>query len=224
MGSETSAVTVKRSHRQKPKHERSDQMSGEAMKKITTEDVEARAGHHGCVVWLTGLSASGKSTVAELVQHRLFARGMQVVILDGDSVRTGLNKDLGFSPKDREENIRRVGEVAKLFRQSGFIVLAALISPYQKDRSFVRSILEPGRFFEVHVGADLETCIKRDPRGLYKKAMEGKIPEFTGISAPYEVPWNPELVLDTASQTVEQSADVLINLLETAKIFGSSQL
>jgi adenylylsulfate kinase len=194
-------------------------MSGDTTSKITIEDFEQRSGHHGCVVWLTGLSASGKSTVAEAIQRKLFARGMQVMILDGDSVRTGLNKDLGFSPKDREENIRRVGEVAKLFRLSGFIVLAALISPYQKDRSFVRSILEPGRFFEVHVAADLDTCVKRDPRGLYKKAMEGKIPEFTGISAPYEVPSNPELVLDTSNETVDQSAATVLNMLESAGIF-----
>jgi len=185
---------------------------------IDTDDYEARYGHKGCVVWLTGLSASGKSTVATHVARRLFEEGSHVYVLDGDALRQGLTRDLGFSPAAREENIRRAGEVAKLFRRAGFIVLAAFVSPYRKDRDFVRSILDDGRFLEVYVKADLDTCIARDPKGLYQKALRGLIPEFTGVSAPYEPPLAPELVLDTVSLSVDQSVQIVLDLLRARGI------
>lgn len=181
---------------------------------IKPEDFEQKYEHKGCVLWFTGLSGSGKSTIAREVEWMLFERGCRVFVLDGDNIRHGLNKDLGFSPKDREENIRRIGEVAKLFRQAGCITLTAFISPYRKDRDIVRSILDPGRFFEIYVKADVETCMKRDPKGLYQKAIEGKIPEFTGISAPYEEPLAPELVLDTTTLSVHESAQKVLEMLE----------
>lgn len=187
-------------------------------REIDTSDYEAQHRHQGCVVWLTGLSASGKSTIATHVARRLFEEGSHVYVLDGDSLRQGLTRDLGFSPTAREENIRRAGEVAKLFRRAGFIVLAAFVSPYRKDRDFARSILDDGHFFEVYVNADLETCIERDPKGLYRKALKGEIREFTGVSAPYEPPLAPELVLNTMSQSVEQSVQSVLDLLDTRAI------
>ncbi|MEM3434111.1 MAG: adenylyl-sulfate kinase [Candidatus Methanomethyliaceae archaeon] len=180
---------------------------------VRPEDFEKRYQHKGCVVWLTGLSASGKSSIAREVQRLLFDRGCQVFVLDGDNIRCGLNRDLAFSHKDRAENIRRVGEVAKLFRQAGFIVIVALISPYQKDRDKVRSMMDAGRFFEVYVYADLETCRKRDPKGLYLRALAGEIHDFTGISAPYEPPTKPDLVLDTRVLSIRESALKTIEML-----------
>ncbi len=187
-------------------------------REIETEHYEAQQGHQGCVVWLTGLSAAGKSTIATHVARRLFEEGSHVYVLDGDSLRQGLTRDLGFSPTAREENIRRAGEVAKLFRRAGFIVLAAFVSPYRKDRDFVRSILDDGHFIEGYVSADLDTCIGRDPKGLYKKALQGAIPEFTGVSAPYEPPLAPEIVLDTTAQSVDQSVHAVIDLLDARGI------
>ncbi len=188
---------------------------------VKPEDFEKRNGSKGCVLWFTGLSASGKSTIAREVEWMLFEEGHPVFVLDGDNIRHGLNKDLGFSPKDREENIRRIGEVAKLFRQAGTIALTAFISPYRKDRDIVRSLLDPGRFIEVYVYADLETCKKRDPKGLYQKAIEGKIPEFTGISAPYEAPEQPELLLDTTKLSIHQSAEKVIAMLKEKNILSN---
>ncbi|MDH4070120.1 MAG: adenylyl-sulfate kinase [Ignavibacteria bacterium] len=185
---------------------------------LTSTDFEKRFKQKGCVIWFTGLSGSGKSTISERVQKELFEMGHIVYVLDGDNVRHGLNKDLGFSPDDRVENIRRIGEVAKLFRQAGIIVLTAFISPYRKDRDTVREIMDEGSFLEVYVEADIETCKKRDPKGLYEKAIAGKIPEFTGISAPYEEPLKPELTVDTNGETVEQSARHVIDLLKSRKI------
>ena len=167
-------------------------------------------GHVGGIVWLTGLSGSGKSTIAMEVERQLFRRGFQVFVIDGDNVRTGLNSDLGFSPEDRTENIRRVGEVANLFAQAGVIVITAFISPYVADRERVRTIA-PDQFHEVYIKADLDACEARDPKGLYKKARAGKIPEFTGISAPYEAPPAPELVIDTTAESVEASVGELID-------------
>lgn len=175
--------------------------------------------HKGVVIWLTGLSGSGKSSVAVELEKQLFKRNVHAYILDGDNVRHGLNADLGFSPEERTENIRRVGEVAKLFADSGAIVITAFISPYREDRDNVRSILEQDEFVEVFIDADLETCKARDPKGLYKKAIAGEIEQFTGISAPYEKPDHPEVVVKTDNQDISQSGSVIMNhLLESGII------
>ncbi|MDJ0789488.1 MAG: adenylyl-sulfate kinase [Myxococcota bacterium] len=168
----------------------------------------------GVCLWLTGLSGSGKSTVAVAAEAELVKRGKLAYVLDGDNVRHGLNKNLGFSPEDRTENIRRIGEVAKLFTDAGVIVLTSFISPYRADRDAVREIFDAGDFVEAYVKADVATCEERDPKGLYKKARAGEIPEFTGISAPYEEPEKPELVIDTAQLSVEDSVGALIAHLE----------
>jgi adenylylsulfate kinase len=175
---------------------------------------EALLGQKGATVWLTGLSGSGKSTIAVAAEHALVQRGRLAYVLDGDNVRHGLNANLGFSPEDRTENIRRIGEVSKLFTDAGVIVFTSFISPYRADRDAVRAILEDGDFVEVHVDASVETCEGRDVKGLYKKARAGEIPEFTGISAPYEAPLRPELVLDTNAQSVEESVTELVGYLE----------
>jgi adenylylsulfate kinase len=180
---------------------------------VTQEERESAVGQKGCVLWYTGLSASGKSTVARRVEQLLLERGVFTYVLDGDNIRHGLNKDLGFSPKDREENIRRIGEVAALFADAGVVAMTAFISPYRADRDLARSKVKPGRFFEVFMDIPVEVCEKRDPKGLYQKAREGKIPEFTGISAPYEEPLAPELRL-TAGLDVEASAEAVLAFLE----------
>ena len=178
------------------------------------EDREALLSQRGATIWLTGLSGSGKSTVAVAVEQALIRRGHAAYVLDGDNVRHGLNQNLGFSPEDRSENIRRIGEVAKLFADAGLIVLTSFISPYREDRDRVRALHDEGRFIEVFVSADLATCESRDVKGLYKKARAGEIPEFTGISAPYEEPEHAELVLDTADHGVEESVEELVGHLE----------
>ena len=185
---------------------------------ITLESIEEKNGHKGCVIWFTGLSGSGKSTVSKSVMSTLFDMGCQVTMLDGDNVRHGLNKDLGFSAKDRKENIRRVGEVAKLFAESGSIVLCSFISPYAEDRDGVRKILKDGQFVEVFVDCNLEVCKKRDPKGLYEKVEKGEIRNFTGIDAPYEVPRNPELVIETDVQSVEESKSSVVDKLRDLKV------
>jgi bifunctional enzyme CysN/CysC len=166
------------------------------------------------VIWMTGLSGAGKSTLAMRVEQRLFAKGYHVFVLDGDNVRKGLNADLGFSPEDRTENIRRVGEVAALFAEAGMIVVAAFISPYHSDRDRARAAAGDA-FHEVYVSADLATCEERDPKGLYKRARAGEIGEFTGISAPYEPPSKPELVVDTSKQSIEDCIDVIVAHVDT---------
>jgi adenylylsulfate kinase len=181
---------------------------------ITRKDREKVLGQRGVTLWLTGLSGSGKSTVAVAAEQALVARGRLAYVLDGDNVRHGLNKNLGFSPEDRTENIRRIAEVAKLFTDSGIIVLTSFISPYRADRDAARAIYGEGDFVEVFVSTSLETCEARDPKGLYKKARAGQIPEFTGISAPYEAPERPELVLDTGKLSVPESVAALIRYLE----------
>jgi adenylylsulfate kinase len=181
--------------------------------KLTDEDRENYLGQKGAVVWLTGLSGSGKSTIAREVEHALVENGINVYVLDGDNVRHGLNKNLGFSPEDREENIRRIGEVAKLFAESNVVVLTAFISPYKKDRDIARELLPKDRFFEILCHAPLEICEERDPKGLYKKARAGEIPEFTGISAPYEAPENAELILNTHDESLEESTRLVLDLL-----------
>ena len=169
----------------------------------------------GATVWFTGLSGSGKSTVAFTVEHALVEQGHLAYVLDGDNIRHGLNKNLGFSPEDRAENIRRIGEVAKLFADAGVLTFTSFISPYRADRDQVRKIHEEAglTFIEVFVNAPLEVCEQRDPKGLYKKARAGEIPEFTGISAPYEEPLKPEITLDVANLTPQECAAQVINYL-----------
>ena len=170
---------------------------------VSTKDKILKNKHKPAVLWFTGLSGSGKSTLANAVEKLLFHRGFQTHTLDGDNVRMGLNRDLGFSPEDRTENIRRISEVANLMRQSGTIVCTAFISPYRKCRNSARDII--GRdFIEVYVKAPLEVCENRDPKGLYKKARRGEIPNFTGISAPYETPEKPEIIVDTSEYDIEE--------------------
>ena len=181
---------------------------------VTRADRERAQGHRGATVWLTGLSASGKSTLARALEAELFRRGATVYVLDGDNIRHGLNRDLGFSPEDRAENIRRIGEVARLLTEHGALVVTAFISPYRADRDGVRALLAAGDFVEVFVDADLATCEARDPKGLYARARRGEIPEFTGITAPYEAPENPELVVRTSGATVEESVAEVIAYLE----------
>ena len=181
---------------------------------ITKSDRERMLQQKGVVIWFTGLSSSGKSTIARAVEERLFERGHLSYVLDGDNIRHGLNKNLGFSPEDREENIRRIGEVAKLFADAGFITMTAFISPYRKDRDQNRGLLEEGEFTEVYVKVSLDEAEKRDPKGLYKKARNGEIKEFTGISAPYEEPLKPELTLDTDALSLSECQDAVLRYLE----------
>lgn len=180
---------------------------------LTADGRGRRNGHRGAVVWFTGLSGAGKSTLAMQVEQRLFALGMQVYVLDGDNVRRGLNRDLGFAPEDRVENIRRVGEAAALFADAGVIVITAFISPYRGDRDKAREAAAQDGFHEVYIKADLETCEQRDPKGLYRKARAGEIKEFTGISAPYEPPETAELVVDTMTHDVEASVDLIVDYI-----------
>ncbi|MDX1650288.1 MAG: adenylyl-sulfate kinase [Myxococcota bacterium] len=181
---------------------------------VDREDREKLLRQRGATVWLTGLSGSGKSTIAVAAEAELVRRGHLAYVLDGDNVRHGLNKNLGFSPEDRTENIRRIAEVAKLFTEAGVLVFTSFISPYRADRDAARALFRDGDFVEVHVAADVATCEGRDPKGLYKKARAGEIPEFTGISAPYEAPERPELVLDTDRQSLEESVGELLGYLE----------
>lgn len=183
---------------------------------VTKQDREELLNQKGCVVWFTGLSGSGKSTLANAVAHQLHERNHHTYVLDGDNVRHGLNKNLGFSPEDREENIRRVGEVAKLFVDAGTIVMTAFISPYRADRDQARELIENNRFVEVFVECPLNICEKRDPKGLYKKARSGEIKEFTGISAPYEEPNYPEVAVNTHELSVIESARQVVVYLEKA--------
>lgn len=171
-------------------------------------------GQQGAVVWFTGLSGSGKSTVAREVERLLVERGAFAYVLDGDNLRHGLNADLGFSPEDRTENIRRVGSVAQLMADANVLCLAAFVSPYRADRDAVRARLPDGMFIEVFVDTPLAVCESRDPKGLYKKARAGEIGSFTGISAPYEAPLDPEIRLQTADRTAEESARVVLDALE----------
>jgi len=207
---------------------------------VSRQEREKLNGHKGCVVWLTGLSACGKSTIANLIDHKFHARGVRSFVLDGDNVRHGLNASpailrqnhseafaqrfgLGFSPEDREENIRRIGAVAKLFCEAGLIAITAFISPYRADRDRVRASLAPGDFIEVYVNTPLEVCEQRDPKGLYKKARAGELKGFTGIDDPYEPPLSPELVLEGAKYSPEQLADQVIAYLEATGKIGPAQ-
>lgn len=181
--------------------------------KLDAKQREEKLRQKGAVIWFTGLSASGKSTVAREVELALVENGKNAYVLDGDNIRHGLNANLGFSPADRTENIRRIGEVSKLFCESNVVTLTAFISPYRADRDLVRKLIPEGRFFEVFCDTPIEVCERRDPKGLYKKARAGEIPEFTGISAPYEPPLKPELVLQCGSENLEDSTRRVLDLL-----------
>jgi adenylylsulfate kinase len=206
---------------------------------VTREEREKLNGHRGCVIWLTGLSACGKSTVANLLDHKLHGLGLHSFVLDGDNIRHGLNAGpgmlkqqhgeefakrfgLGFSAQDREENIRRIGAVAKLFSDAGIIAITAFISPYRVDRDRVRSLLAEGDFIEIFVDAPLEVCEARDPKGLYKKARLGEVKGFTGIDDPYEPPLKPEMVLDAGSKSAETLAEEVLAYLKSRKILDRS--
>lgn len=181
---------------------------------VTKADREAITGHKACTIWMTGLPASGKSTLAVALEKALWDRGVHAFVLDGDNIRHGLNRDLGFSPEDRNENIRRIGEVAKLFTTAGVINITAFISPYRADRDRVRAIMEPGEFVETYVACSLEECERRDPKGHYRKARAGEIPEFTGVSAPYEPPERPEITVHTDRQSEAECLAVILGYLE----------
>ncbi len=181
--------------------------------RVTRPDRERLLGQRGCVAWLTGLSGSGKSTLAHALERSLLAEGRLVYVLDGDNLRHGLCSDLGFSSQDRTENIRRAGEVAALLADTGAIVLCSFISPYRADRERVRKTAGDGRFLEIHVAASVAVCEQRDPKGLYKKARQGLIPEFTGIDAPYEEPLQPDLRVDTSGLGIEEAAQTIRSTL-----------
>lgn len=187
---------------------------------VARTDREKIKGQKGVVIWFTGLSACGKSTIANTVDHLLNTMGRHTYLLDGDNIRMGLNKNLKFSAEDRAENIRRIGEVAKLFADAGIITLTAFISPYKKDRDAVRALLKEGEFIEVYVNASLETCEKRDPKGLYKKARAGEIKGFTGIDDPYEAPEKPELVLDSNTKGIDELANEVVAYLKSKNLLG----
>ena len=179
--------------------------------RVDRQTREAALGQKGVVIWLTGLSGSGKSTLAFTLEHALANRGKTSYVLDGDNVRHGLNSNLGFTAEDRKENIRRIGEVAKLMTDAGLIVLTAFISPFRADRRLVRDMIDAGEFIEIHVDTPLEVAEARDVKGLYKKAREGKLKNFTGIDSPYEAPENPEIRVNTVEMTPEEAADYIIS-------------
>ena len=179
-------------------------------------------GHQGALLWFTGLSAAGKSTIANAVEYKLNQRKIHTYLLDGDNVRHGLNNSLGFSAEDRAENIRRIGEVGKLMVDAGLIVCTAFISPYRRDRDAVRATMPAGRFVEIFVDASLDTCERRDPKGLYKQARAGKLKQFTGIDDPYKAPTSPELVLDSNTKGIEVLADKIVKYLDGSGLLSRS--
>ncbi|MCK7546984.1 adenylyl-sulfate kinase [Marinobacter koreensis] len=186
--------------------------------KVTRAERAEPKNQHPCLLWFTGLSGSGKSTIANALDVALHQRGYHTFLLDGDNVRHGLNRDLGFSDEDRVENIRRVGEVSKLFTDAGLIVLSAFISPFASDRRMVRNLFPAGEFVEVFMNTPIETCEHRDPKGLYRKARAGEIKDFTGINSPYEVPKHPEVALDTSVQSVDDCVAQLIGYLQDREL------
>lgn len=199
----------------KPDNERAEMLSTRAPTSEIDKSARARAlGQKPCVVWLTGLSAAGKSSIASALQGRLFDRGIHCYLLDGDSVRLGLSRDLGYSDADRQEHIRRVGEISRLFVDAGLIVLVALISPFRAQRRAVRSLFERDEFVEVFVNTPLSVCEQRDPKGLYRRARAGEVPLFTGIDSPYEAPERPEIVLPADEIGIDGCASRLIDFLQ----------
>ena len=191
---------------------------------VTQEDRERKNSHKGVVLWVTGLPSSGKSTLAHEVEFRLFERGCNVYVLDGDNIRHRLNKNLGFAPDDRKENIRRIGEVSNLFAEAGVIVLTAFISPYREDRQQARDLNKPDRFLEIYCKCSVAACEQRDPKGLYKRARKGEIGQFTGISAPYEEPDNPDVVVETDKQSLEECAETILRFLEGRDIIPPGRI
>ena len=181
---------------------------------VSRDERETKLKQKGVLLWLTGLPSSGKSTIAYTVEHALANRGHLAYVLDGDNIRFGLNGNLGFSAEDRTENIRRIGEVGKLFVDGGFLTLASFVSPYSEDRDAVRELMGEGDFVEIFIDTAVEICEERDPKGLYKKARTGEIPNFTGFSDPYEVPENPEMIIKTADWTAEEAAILIMEMLE----------
>ncbi|MFC3041444.1 adenylyl-sulfate kinase [Virgibacillus xinjiangensis] len=181
---------------------------------VTKEERQKLNHHKSAVLWFTGLSGSGKSTLSVALEKELHHRGIHTYRLDGDNVRHGLNKNLGFSPEDRAENIRRIGEVSKLMTDAGLLTLTAFISPYREDRDKVRELLDEGEFVEIYAKCSVEECESRDPKGLYKKARAGEIKQFTGIDAPYEEPAAPELTIDTENQSLGESVETIISYLK----------
>jgi len=185
---------------------------------VTRERRNQLNNHKSVVLWFTGLSGSGKSTMAHALEERLFKKGCRTFVLDGDNVRHGLNSNLSFSDKDRKENIRRVGEVSKIMMEAGFITMTAFISPFREDRIAVRNLISNGDFIEIYCKASLETCEARDVKGLYKRARAGEIKNYTGISSPYEVPKNADLIIDTEQETIESSVSIIISFLKKKTI------
>ncbi|MBU5355742.1 adenylyl-sulfate kinase [Paenibacillus barcinonensis] len=181
---------------------------------LSRQDRENNNGHHSRTLWFTGLSGSGKSSIAFALERYLHEQGVRNYVLDGDNVRHGLNKDLGFTAADRQENLRRIGEVCKLMVDAGLLVLSAFISPHDSDRAMVRNMFEPEDFIEIYVRCSIEECERRDPKGLYKKARRGEIANFTGISAPYDVPQFPSLIIDTEQCTIEEAVQDIIQHLQ----------
>lgn len=190
---------------------------------VTRQRREEQNGHKSVMLWFTGLSASGKSTLAHAVEEKLHQVGCRTYVLDGDNVRHGLNSDLHFSPEERVENLRRIGEVGKLMLDAGLVTLAAFISPYRKERERVRSLFPHGEFIEIYCSASLEVCEQRDPKGMYRKAREGTISEFTGVSAPYEVPASPDLEVDTGNSSLDESVAAVLDLLKRRGIVVLSE-
>ena len=188
---------------------------------VTREEREKLLKQKGCLIWFTGLSGSGKSSIAYTVEHALAEEGRLCYVLDGDNIRHGLNKNLGFSAVDREENIRRIGEVGKLFVDTGVIAMTAFISPYRADRDAARALLKEGEFVEVFMDVPIDICEQRDPKGLYEKALRGEIKNFTGISSPYEEPQRPELVVETDLQSTEEIVEQIIRELVQRNVLSS---
>ena len=182
--------------------------------KISKQDRRELLAQNSKIIWFTGLSGSGKSTIAGRVEEMLNERGFLTYLIDGDNIRGGLNSNLGFSDEDRKENIRRIGEVAKLFVDAGVIVLAVFISPFKADRKFVRDLVDKGEFIEVFVNCPLEVCETRDPKGLYQKARAGEIKDFTGISSPFEIPERPEIEIRSDQESAEQAAEKIVRLIK----------
>ena len=183
--------------------------------KTTKSQRELLHGHKAYLLWFTGLSGSGKSTLANLVEIELHKKGISTYILDGDNIRQGINKDLGFAPQDRSENIRRIAEISNLMLDAGVVTLAAFVSPYSKDREAVKQIVGPDNFIEIFVNTSLEQCVRRDVKGLYKKARAGEIKNMTGISAPYQAPINPDVEVVTDDQTIQESIAIIMQFLNT---------
>ncbi|KPK41106.1 MAG: adenylylsulfate kinase [Omnitrophica WOR_2 bacterium SM23_29] len=191
--------------------------------RVSQEDRENIKKHKSCTIWFTGLPSSGKSTIAHELEYKLNRSGIHTYVLDGDNIRHGLNKNLGFSREDRKENIRRIGEVVKLFVDAGIVTVAAFISPFREDREAVRNLLKDGEFIEIYTKCPVEVCMERDPKNLYRKAMAGEIKEFTGVSHPYEEPLKPEIVLEADKLSVEESVNRILAYLSSYKIINAER-